>query len=260
MSAPIRGFLFDLDGVLVTGGQALPGAIATLQRLCDTGVPFLILTNMTLWPRSAVFDRFRQHGLDLPLDCMLTPPVAAARWLQQQHAGPVAAFVAAPTRPELAGLHLLPDDAEQGADYVVIGDMGDGWDARQLNRALRLLLGGGRLVSLGLGRYWRAPDGLRLDCGAFTSALSFASGQSPVVIGKPSPDYFQAALASLGRPPEAVAMIGDDILNDVGAAQALGMRAALVQTGKFQPSDLQQSVQADWVLPGVGGVLDLLQG
>jgi len=32
-------------------------------------------------------------------------------------------------------------------------------------------------------------------------------------------------------------MIGDDILNDVGGAQACGIRGVQVRTGKFRPSD-----------------------
>jgi HAD superfamily hydrolase (TIGR01458 family) len=258
MPHPFSGILFDLDGVLVTGGNPLPGALETLQALREARFPFLILSNMTLAPRTAVLERFRRAGLDLPLNAMLTPPAAAARWLRAQGDRSAALFVAPATRVEFAGLNVLSDDAEHGAAYVVVGDMGDEWNARQLNRALRLLLDGARLVTLGMGRYWMAPDGIRLDNGAYASALAYASGQEPVVVGKPSPDYFRTALEMLGLPPEQVAMVGDDILNDVDAAQKLGMRGILVQTGKFRPEDLQRGVTPDVVLPGVGHLLHFL--
>jgi len=258
MSRSLSGILFDLDGVLVTGGNPLPGAMETLQILREAGVPFLILSNMTLAPRQAVLERFRRAGLDLPLDAMLTPPAAAARWLRAQGDRPAALFVAPPTHVEFAGLNILPDDAERGAEFVVIGDMGDEWNARQLNRALRLLLAGARLVTLGMGRYWMAPDGIRLDNGAYASALAYASGQEPIVIGKPSPDYFRLALEMLGLSPEQVAMVGDDILNDVDAAQKLGMQGILVQTGKFRPEDLQRGVTPHVALPSVAHLLSLL--
>src|SRR5574337_634255 len=79
MSRSFSGILFDLDGVLVTGGNLLPGAMETLHALRDAEIPFLILSSMTLAPRAAVLDRFRHAGLDLPLDAMLTPPAATAR-------------------------------------------------------------------------------------------------------------------------------------------------------------------------------------
>ncbi len=258
MSRSFSGILFDLDGVLVTGGNPLPGAVETLQALREAGVPFLILSNMTLAPRAAVLERFRRAGLDLPLDAMLTPPAAAARWLRAQGDRPAALFVAPPTRVEFVGLNVLPDDAECGAAFVVIGDMGDEWNARQLNRALRLLLDGARLITLGMGRYWMAPDRIRLDNGAFASALAYASGQAPTVIGKPSPDYFRLALEMLGLSAEQVAMVGDDILNDVDAAQKLGMHGILVQTGKFRPEDLHRDVTPNWLLPSVDHLLPLL--
>lgn len=250
--------LFDLDGVLVTAGVPLPGALETLQALLSTNIPFLVLSNMTLMPRKFMLDRFRRYGVDLPLDRMLTPPAAAARWILKQGNPPVAAFVAEPTRVEFEGLRLLPEDAESGAAFVVVGDLGEGWTHPTMNRAMRLLLQGARLIALGMGRYWKAPDGLRVDVGAYVTALAYATGQMPIVIGKPAPDFFKMALDALGVPVERVAMIGDDILNDVEAGQRVGLKGILVQTGKFRPEDLSRDVTPEWTLPGVGDILPLL--
>jgi phospholysine phosphohistidine inorganic pyrophosphate phosphatase len=258
VSRQFDGILFDLDGVLVTGGSPLPGAVETLQTLLAAGVPFLILSNMTLWSRRMMLDRFRRYGLDLAIDRMLTPPAAATRWLERQGNPPVVAFVAEPTRIELTGLQLLPEGSEGGAAFVLVGDLGDGWTPQILNRALRLLLNGARFIALGMGRYWMAPDGVRLDVGAFATALAYASGQTPIVIGKPSADYFQMALDALGVPADRVVMVGDDILNDIEAAQQVGLKGVLVQTGKFRPDDLRRGVTPEWTVPDVTHVLSLL--
>ena len=55
------------------------------------------------------------------------------------------------------------------------------------------------------------------------------------MLGKPSPAYFEAALEALDTDPERAWMVGDDIEADIRGAQALGMRAVLVRTGKFRP-------------------------
>ncbi|MDQ7030498.1 MAG: HAD-IIA family hydrolase [Ardenticatenia bacterium] len=258
MDAELDGLLLDLDGVLVTGGHPLPGVIDVLVTLLSSGVPFRILSNTTLVPRRLIVERFRALGVSLSTDMVLTPPAAAARWLRAQGAQAVALFVAPPTREEFTGLPLVDEGVESGADFVVVGDMGDGWTASALNRALRLLVGGARLVALGMGRYWKAPDGLRLDTGAYVSALSFATGQDPVIIGKPAPAFFRLALESLGVPSTRVAMVGDDVISDVGAAQQVGLKGILVQTGKFRPEDLEREVTPDWVLPDVTHVLPLV--
>jgi ribonucleotide monophosphatase NagD (HAD superfamily) len=98
--------------------------------------------------------------------------------------------------------------------------------------------------------YWRTADGLELDTGAYVRALEEATGVAPVVLGKPSPDFFASAVAELDLAPERVAMIGDDLHNDVLGAQHAGLRGVLVRTGKFRrdvlaASDEQPDVVAD---------------
>ena len=65
----------------------------------------------------------------------------------------------------------------------------------------------------------------------------YASGQKAECVGKPELHFYQSALDQLGLPASEVAMIGDDICDDVIGAQALGMYGVLVQTGKYRPGD-----------------------
>jgi ribonucleotide monophosphatase NagD (HAD superfamily) len=88
--------------------------------------------------------------------------------------------------------------------------------------------------------YWRTAEGLQLDGGAFVAALEAASGVAPVVCGKPSPAYFDAALGSMGVRAGRAAMVGDDVVNDVLGAQSAGLTGVLVRTGKFRPGDLER--------------------
>ncbi|MCK7520708.1 MAG: HAD hydrolase-like protein [Ignavibacteriales bacterium] len=60
---------------------------------------------------------------------------------------------------------------------------------------------------------------LLIDAGAFITGIEFASGKEAILIGKPSPLYFKAALESIGAKIEnGFYMIGDDIENDTKAA------------------------------------------
>jgi ribonucleotide monophosphatase NagD (HAD superfamily) len=88
--------------------------------------------------------------------------------------------------------------------------------------------------------FWRTSDGLELDGGAYIAGLEEATGVRATICGKPAPPYFQAALELLGAPAPRVAMVGDDVTNDVLAAQAIGMTGVLVRTGKFRDADLQR--------------------
>ena len=101
-------------------------------------------------------------------------------------------------------------------------------------------------------RYWHAKGGSQLDAGPFVAALHYASGIEPVVLGKPAPAFFDAAIAALNSTPARTLMIGDDIRGDVAGAQQAGLRAALVRTGKFRQSDLHGEIRPDAVLAGIG--------
>jgi phospholysine phosphohistidine inorganic pyrophosphate phosphatase len=249
----VRGALLDLDGVLYVGDEPVPGAADAVTWLRDHHVPLQFLTNTSSRPRAAIVDKLARLGVDVSADEVLTPPVAAVTWLRQSCPGRPALFVPESTAAEFADLDPLPADAEDGACAVVVGDLGEGWDFATLNRAFRLLARDAetRLVALGLTRYWQAPDGLRIDAGAYVKALEYAAGRDAVVLGKPDPAFYGAALDALGIPGRQVVMVGDDIRSDVGGAQRSGITGVLVRTGKFSPDDLEGDVTPDAVLDSV---------
>lgn len=249
----MKAILFDLDGVIYQGEQVLPGARETLAWVRGQGIPHLFLTNTSSRPRRAIVAKLAVMGIEVGVEELLTPPAAVAAWAQHARPGPLALFVPKATREEFAGLPSLEDEAESGAGAVVVGDLGEGWDFATLNRAFRLLMSGEpQLVALGMTRYWQAGDGLRLDAGPMVTALSYASGIEPLVLGKPAAAFFEVALAHLGVPAAQTLMIGDDIIGDVQGAQRAGLQGVLVKTGKFRSIDLQGEVVPDLLLDGVG--------
>ena len=245
--------LLDLDGVVYVGEQPVAGAAETIEWLTREGVPYCFLTNTTSRPRRAIVDKLAGLGISAGTDQVLTPAVAAVAWLRRHDIDHPAVFVPDATAAEFAELDPVPDDVEEGAGAVVIGDLGEGWDFATLNRALRLLMSDAAvpLVALGMTRYWRAEDGLRLDAGAFVRALEYAAGRTAVVVGKPDPTFYGAAVDALGLEADEVVMVGDDIHTDVEGAQRAGLAGVLVRTGKFSTSDLEGSVRPDAVLDSV---------
>jgi phospholysine phosphohistidine inorganic pyrophosphate phosphatase len=252
----VRAVLLDLDGVLYVGDEAVAGAAATVDWLRRSGIPYLFLTNTTSRPRRAVVEKLNDLGVAATDDDLLTPAVAAVAHLRQQGLAHPALFVPEDTAAEFADLAPLGAQAEEGAGAVVVGDLGEGWDFATLNRAFRLLMAedGPPLVALGLTRFWRAEDGLRLDAGAFVAALEYASGRAAVVLGKPDPAFYATAVHALGVDAAEVVMVGDDVVTDVGGAQRAGLIGVLVRTGKFSPSDLEGNVHPDAVLDSVASL------
>jgi phospholysine phosphohistidine inorganic pyrophosphate phosphatase len=249
----MKALLIDLDGVLYRGDEAIPGAVDAVRWLMARNIPHLFLTNTTSRPRRALVEKLKALGFSVDEKQILTPPVAAAQWLRTHAPGPTALFVAEATKVEFAGIPQISDNVMQGATSVVIGDLGEAWTFHVLNRAFRLLMAEQetRLVTLGLTRYWKSPDGLRLDVAPFCRALECATGRTAVVLGKPAQAFFQTALDLVSCSAQDAVMIGDDIVGDVQGAQRCRLRGLLVRTGKFRPSDLESDITPDAVLDSI---------
>jgi HAD superfamily hydrolase (TIGR01458 family) len=143
--------------------------------------------------------------------------------------------------------------ADQRPDVVVVGDLAAGFDYGTMNRAFRAVLDGADLLALQKDRYWKVKNELVLDAGAYVAALEYATGREARLIGKPSPDFFRVAMEGMGVPAEKMAMVGDDIENDVGGAQASGLVGVLVQTGKYRKDLVERTgIEADLVVKNLG--------
>ncbi len=245
-----------MDGVLYTAATPIPGAAETIAWVRQRAIPYRFVTNTSSRPRRALVDKLARFSIPATEAEIFTPAAVAAHWLRTHAEGPCALFVRPPARTDFAGIPCVADDAEHGASYVVMGDLGHLWDYRTLNRAFRLLHHNpkARLIALGMTRYWLAPDGISLDAAPFVAALENATGRKPLVFGKPAAAFFHAAADSMGLDRREVWMIGDDLEADIGGAQAAGLKAALVKTGKFRPLDLEGSITPDVTLDSIAAL------
>ncbi|MCG8025701.1 MAG: TIGR01458 family HAD-type hydrolase [Candidatus Thiodiazotropha endolucinida] len=261
MSVTARTLLIDMDGVLYQGERAIPGTQETLDWLNSKQIPHLFLTNTTSRPRSALVEKLARMGVHVEIEQILTPPVAATRWLSEHVNGPVALFVARATLAEFETLEIASLDTTNPVSSVVIGDYGEHWTYHALNQAFRWLMSDNHpaLIALGMTRYWQAEDGLRLDTAPFVSALEHATGQQALVLGKPAAPFFESALGEIGATAAETLMIGDDIHSDIGGAQVLSIRGILVKTGKFRPEDLTNKTQTAAVLDSFAELPDIWQ-
>lgn len=225
----IKAILLDLGGVVYVGDQPLPGAVAAIERLRRAGLAVRFLTNTTRSSHRMLLQKLRAMGLDVADDELFTPSRAARQRIKRE--GLAAHLLIHPALEEdFAGL------PEGGRKAVIVGDAGDSFSYAALNNAFRALERGAEFLALANNRSFRDADGgLSLDAGPFVAALAFASRREPLILGKPAPDYFLSALASMGCAPEDAAMIGDDAENDVAGAMAAGLSGILVKTGKYQP-------------------------
>jgi phospholysine phosphohistidine inorganic pyrophosphate phosphatase len=254
--AAMSGMMFDLDGVIYNSETPIEGAAQTIAWVQREEIPYPFVTNTSSRGHTALVEKLFRFGIRTEPDRLWTPCIAAAEWLRNQQNGLTALFVAPKAREEFSGIPCIKEDAETGAKYVVVGDMGEHWDFHTLNRAFRLLHSNPEsiLIALGMTRFWLAQDGIRLDAAPFVTALEYATGKKALVLGKPAETFYQKAVGKLELPPCEITMFGDDILTDIGGAKKAGMNTVLLRTGKFRESDLEGAVAPDAVLNSIQDV------
>jgi len=251
----LRALLIDLEGTVYQNGRLIPGAVDALAFAVSRGIPHCFVTNTTSRPLSTVARELSAMGLEVPHERLFTAPRAAREYLWRQSLTRCHLLVRPALYEDFPGIE--PDDPKPLA--VVLGDLGEEMTFERLNRAFRHVLDGAELVTLARNRYWRAPEGLVLDVGAFTAALEYAAGTTAHLVGKPSPEFFEAALSRLGAAPSQAAVIGDDLESDVAGGQSAGMRGILVRTGKFRAEEVARSgVVPDAILDSLADLPALL--
>jgi len=247
--------LLDLDGVLYVEDKPVAGAVEAVERLREAGFALRLVTNTTSRSRAATLEKLRALGFRVTPEELVTPAALAVRHCVEHHLGRVSLLMNDEVKEDFA--QLQEDDEHPLA--VIVGDLGERFGYSTLNQAFRRLIGGAELVALQKNRYWLREDGLSLDVGPFVAALEFATDRNAYVVGKPAPGFFREVLAGLGLPPEAVAMVGDDVETDVGGALDAGLIAILVRTGKYRDDAVRASgIEPTATVDSIADVPDLL--
>ena len=141
----IRSWLMDMDGVLVREQNAIPGAQEFLARLRELGLPFLVLTNNSIYTQRDLAARLRRTGLDVPEESIWTSALATAQFLDDQRPGG-SAFVIGESGLTTA-LHSVGYTlSERDPDYVVLGETRT-YSFERITQAIRLIAAGSRFIA-----------------------------------------------------------------------------------------------------------------
>ncbi len=247
----LAALLLDLDGVLYVEGEPIPGAASAVEELKEHDLVLRFVTNTTASSRGQTLEKLERLGFGVDPSELVTPARLARRHCEQAGHRRVALIMNDAVKADFEGL----EEADQGVDAVIMGDLGEQFGFAILNRAFRHVMDGAELIALQKNRFWLTADGLSLDAGPFVAAVEYASGEAAFVVGKPSAGFFASVLEDLGCGKGEVAMVGDDIESDIGGALDAGLRAVLVRTGKFR----EDFVAASGIEPTatIGTIADL---
>jgi NagD protein len=253
----IASWLMDMDGVLVHEEHPIPGAEQFIGRLREREVPFLVLTNNSIYTRRDLAARLRGGGLDIPEERIWTSALATARFLEAQRPGGSAFVIGEAgltTALHASGYTLTDHDP----DYVVLGETRT-YSFERITRAIRLIEGGARFIATNPDPVGPTVDGPLPATGAVAALISRATDVNPYYIGKPNPLMMRSALNALDAHSETTAMIGDRMDTDIVAGLEAGMETILVLSGVTSRHDAERHpYRASRVVDSIADLVDEL--
>jgi NagD protein len=229
-------WLLDMDGVLVHEGVALPGAQEFIERLRERGLPFLVLTNNSIYTRRDLAARLSNAGLEVPEEQIWTSAVATAQFLSDQVPGASAYVIGeAGLTTALHEVGYTLTDADP--DFVVLGETRT-YSFQNITAAVRLINQGARFIATNPDVTGPSPEGPLPATGSVAALITKATGQDPYFIGKPNPIMIRSALNRIEAHSETTAMVGDRMDTDILAGMEAGLTTYLVLTGSTDQDEI----------------------
>jgi HAD superfamily hydrolase (TIGR01458 family) len=233
----LGALLLDLDGVLYVADEPVDGAREAVERLRAADLALRFVTNTTARSRAETIDKLGRLGFAVEADEVITPAALARRHCLEAGHRSVALIMNENVKRDFEGF----EEASEGPDAVIMGDLGEAFGFEILNRAFRMVMDGAELVALQKNRFWLTEGGLSLDAGPFVAAIEYATDREAVVVGKPSASFFELVLRDAGVAADRAGMVGDDVETDVGGALRAGLAGILVRTGKYREEFVRSS-------------------
>jgi NagD protein len=253
----IRSWLMDMDGVLVHEEDAIPGADEWIARLREREVPFLVLTNNSIYTRRDLAARLRTSGLDVPEESIWTSALATARFLEDQRPGGSAFVIGEAgltTALHASGYTLT----ERSPDYVVLGETRT-YSFERITLAIRLIHAGARFIATNPDATGPTLEGPLPATGSVAALISRATGVDPYFVGKPNPLMMRSALNAIDAHSETTAMIGDRMDTDIVSGLEAGMHTILVLSGLTPHDEAERyPYRASRIIDSVADLLDEL--
>jgi NagD protein len=241
---PMKNYLIDMDGVLISGELVIPGADQFIERLKTNHAKYLVLTNNPIYTPKDLAHNLQKLGLDIPAELIFTAALATANFLKKQRPNGTAFVIGE------SGLTTAIHDAgyiitEHDPDYVVLGET-RAYSLESLTKGIRLILSGSRFVATNPDPSGPTASGIVPACGAVAALIEKVTGISPFFVGKPNPFMVRSALNYLGVHSEETVIIGDRMDTDIIGGAQNGMETILVleQIERFPyiPTHVYQSV------------------
>ncbi|XP_077357738.1 glycerol-3-phosphate phosphatase [Festucalex cinctus] len=286
----VDSVLFDCDGVIWRGDQAIPGAPQVIKLLKEHGKKVFFVTNNSTKTRKMYVDKMSTLGFEATEDEVFGTAYCSAMYLktvcklqgkvyliggnamkqeleavgiQQTGLGPDHVFG---KQTDWANVPLEPD-----VKAVLVG-FDEHFSYMKLNRALQYLTRTDCLF-VGTNRDTRLPleGGTAVPgTGCLLQAVETAAQRQAATVGKPSHFMFDCVASKFGVEPGRCLMVGDRLDTDILLGSNCGLKTLLTLTGVSTAAEAEANHKSgclerrrmapDYYVESIADLLPALQG
>lgn len=223
----MKGFFIDVQGTLIDDKNflPLPGSIEFLDYLNENNIPFVLITNNTKRYSAEFQEYLKNMGFDYKN--YLDPLMVLDETLGNQK---IAAYGTERFLEVLKSKGFSFD--YNNPDAVLLGIKLYSND--EFSQIIEFLLKGANLFGMHKTSLYSYNDKRYPGLGAVLEMLKYATDRDYVTVGKPSVSFFEKAKSILGLNYDKITIISDDLKGDLIPAARVGMKTALVLSGKIK--------------------------
>ncbi|XP_077482424.1 glycerol-3-phosphate phosphatase [Stigmatopora argus] len=262
----VDSVLFDCDGVIWRGDQAVPGAPRVIELLKEAGKKVFFVTNNSSKTRKMYVDKMSTLGFDAKEDEVFGTAYCSAMYLKtvcQMQGKKVYLIGSDAMKQELEAVGIQQTGV--GPDHV-FGKQGDwanvpldpdvkavlvGFDQHfsymKLNRALQYLTRTDCLF-VGTNKDTRLPleGGTAVPgTGCLLLAVETAAQRGAATVGKPNRFMFECVASQFGLDASRCLMVGDRLDTDILLGSNCGLKTLLTLTGVNTVADARDNRESD---------------
>lgn len=225
-----------MDGVIYHGNQLLKGTVEFVNWLDTNKKAYIFLTNSSERSPLELSQKLDRLGIKVDPQHFYTSALATAGFLASQRPGGSIFAIGEP------GLIQALYDAgftmnNVNPDYVVVGES-RGYSLESLERAVRLVIGGARLIGTNPDLTGPTETGIVPACGSLVAPIELSTGKKAYFVGKPNPLMMRHGLRCLNARREETVIIGDRMDTDIVAGVESEIETVLVLSGVSRIEDI----------------------
>lgn len=229
--------LLDLDGVVYLGPAAVPGAPEALAKAADSGMRLAYVTNNSSRTPAAIAAQIASFGVPATAADVVSSAQAAATLLAGRLEPGAAVLVVGGNglRVAVRERGFRPVTTALDRPAAVVQGYAPGIGYSLLCEGALAVAAGAWFVASNADATMPTGRGRQPGNGSLAQVIVHATGQQPVVAGKPEPPLHAEALARTGARRPLV--VGDRLDTDIEGAVRAGADSLLVLTGVSRAAD-----------------------